>query len=87
MLRTRLRHTGLAIREVNIWDDPEAAARVRAAADGNETVPTVFVGPVAMVNPSVGRVVEAVREHAPRLLDDARAAKPRRKFWPLRRNN
>ena len=30
-------------RRVNIWRDPDAAARVRAAAGGNETVPTVVV--------------------------------------------
>jgi mycoredoxin len=31
--------------EINIWEDPQAAARVRSVANGNETVPTVFVGP------------------------------------------
>lgn len=36
---------------VNIWRDPAAAARVRAVNDGNETVPTVFVGGRAHTNP------------------------------------
>lgn len=36
---------------VNIWDDEEARAHVRAVARGNETVPTVIVGGRAMVNP------------------------------------
>ncbi|WP_281170243.1 glutaredoxin domain-containing protein [Amycolatopsis nigrescens] len=78
-----LRRSGLPVREFNIWEDPEAAARVRSVADGNETVPTVFIGPHAMVNPSFGQLESAVREHAPELLD---AAQPvRRGFWPFRR--
>jgi hypothetical protein len=51
-----LRRSGLAFREINIWDDPDAAAFVRSVADGNETVPTVVVGDVHMVNPSARRV-------------------------------
>lgn len=68
ILRARLKPANVPIREVNIWEDPEAAARVRAVADGNETVPTVFVGEQAMVNPSPRQVLAAVREHAPDLL-------------------
>ncbi|TAM68859.1 glutaredoxin domain-containing protein [Mycobacterium sp.] len=68
-LRTGLRRRGLPTREVNIWADPEAAATVRAIADGNETVPTVVVGDVAMVNPSPAQVLDAVRSRAPELLD------------------
>ncbi len=37
---------------VNIHRDPDAAARVRSVNDGNETVPTVFVGEEAHTNPS-----------------------------------
>ncbi|MFD6897757.1 glutaredoxin family protein [Rhodococcus sp. NPDC060086] len=36
---------------VNIWRDPAAAARVREVNDGNETVPTVFLGERAHTNP------------------------------------
>lgn len=68
MLRSRLTPMGVPVREVNIWEDAKAAARVRAVADGNETVPTVFVGERAMVNPSAKQVLAAVREHAPDLL-------------------
>ncbi len=68
-LRTGLRRRGLPMREVNIWTDPEAAATVRAIADGNETVPTVVVGDVAMVNPSPAQVLDAVRSQAPELLE------------------
>jgi glutaredoxin len=51
-----LRRAGLAFQEINIWDDPDAAAFVRSVADGNETVPTVVVGGAQMVNPSARRV-------------------------------
>ncbi|HVV11715.1 glutaredoxin domain-containing protein [Amycolatopsis sp.] len=69
MLRAELVETGLPLREVNIWEEAEAAARVRSVAGGNETVPTVFVGPAAMVNPGIGEVLAAVRTHAPELLE------------------
>ena len=58
MLRAGLAREGISYREVNIWDDPAAAAFVRSVARGNETVPTVTVGSVALVNPSVGEVAE-----------------------------
>lgn len=54
----------------NIWEDPDAAATVRSIARGNETVPTVVVGPVGMVNPSGAEVVEAMRRHAPHLVPE-----------------
>lgn len=68
MLRARLGPAGLPLREFNIWEDPRAAARVRAVAGGNETVPTVFVGEHAMVNPTAKEVMVAVRDLAPGLL-------------------
>jgi hypothetical protein len=42
---------------VNIWEDERAATAVRAVAGGNETVPTVFVGSVALVNPDVDDIL------------------------------
>jgi glutaredoxin-like protein len=60
-LRGPLRRSGLPVREINIWDDPQAAARVRSVAGGNETVPTVVVGSHAMVNPSMGQVLAGPR--------------------------
>ena len=56
MLKAGLQRDGIPFREVNIWDDPEAAAFVRSVARGNETVPTVTVGSVSLVNPTVGDV-------------------------------
>ena len=55
-LRAGLRWAGLIFREVNIWEDPEAAAFVRSVANGNETVPTVTIGHVSTVNPSARQV-------------------------------
>ncbi|WP_017542004.1 MULTISPECIES: glutaredoxin family protein [Nocardiopsis] len=66
-LRGGLRTVGVRLNEVDIWSDAQAAARVRTITGGDETVPTVVVGPEEMVNPSVGAVVRAVREHAPHL--------------------
>jgi len=83
-LRTQLRRSRLPVREVNIWEDPDAAARVRAVAGGNETVPTVFVGEHALVNPSIKQLTDLVRQAAPQLLDQAEAGRTRRRFWPFR---
>lgn len=71
MLRSDLRRVGLDWRERDIWQDPEAAAAVRAVADGNETVPTVNVGGRWMVNPSADEVLDAVAAEAPDLLPHA----------------
>ena len=61
-LRRGLRRAGLYFREINIWDDSDAAAFVRSVANGNETVPTVTVGEVSLVNPSAQRVHALVGE-------------------------
>jgi len=67
-LRRGLARAGIATVERDIWADPAAAARVRAATGGDETVPTVVVGARALVNPSVDQVVTAIRAEHP---DDA----------------
>lgn len=59
-LRRGLDKAGVPRREVNIWDDPDGAAQVRAVADGNETVPTVSVAGEFLVNPSARTVVSLV---------------------------
>lgn len=66
-LRWRLRRSGLPVREVDIWDDPAGAGVVRAATGGDETVPTVRIGPVTLVNPGMGQVRSAVDTYAPQL--------------------
>ncbi len=67
-LRGGLRRSGLPFREVNIWDNPAAAAFVRSVASGNETVPTVSIGTVNLVNPSARRVLEVAATETPALL-------------------
>lgn len=52
----------------NIWENPADAATVRSIADGNETVPTIIVGDVAMVNPSAKQVKKLLAEKAPHLV-------------------
>lgn len=61
---------GLEHQRRNIWEDEEAAAFVRSVADGNETVPTVRVGDIALVNPTTPQLLQAVAEHAPEALPE-----------------
>lgn len=68
MLDRRLGRLGLPLAKRNIWADDEAAAIVRAAANGNETVPTVRIGSVALVNPSAEHVLAVLADEAPHLL-------------------
>jgi hypothetical protein len=55
----------LTFDRVNIWDDPDGAEFVRSVARGNETVPTVRVGEVALVNPTARDVLRTVADQAP----------------------
>lgn len=54
----------VAFERVDIWEDEEGAAFVRSVADGNETVPTVRVVDVALVNPSRAEVLRELQERA-----------------------
>ncbi|MEM9653060.1 MAG: glutaredoxin domain-containing protein [Actinomycetota bacterium] len=58
----------IPLRKRNIWDEPGAAEFVRSVADGNETVPTIFVGGRAMVNPPIAAVTDLLAEVAPHLV-------------------
>ncbi|MFA9447050.1 glutaredoxin domain-containing protein [Egicoccus sp. AB-alg6-2] len=60
-----LERTGLVFGRRDIWEDEEAAAFVRSVADGDETVPTVRVGDLALVNPSARDVLRAVADRDP----------------------
>ncbi|MYW43725.1 glutaredoxin domain-containing protein [Streptomyces sp. SID161] len=51
-LRFRLGRDAHRLHWVDIWRDPAGAAAVRAANDGDETVPTVLVAGHTHVNPS-----------------------------------
>lgn len=52
----------------NIWDDPSHATALRAIANGTETVPTIVIGDLALVNPRPAEVLDAVTARAPHLL-------------------
>lgn len=54
----------------DIWEDEEAARFVRSVTGGDETVPTVAVGDVALVNPTPREVLATVAEEAPELLPE-----------------
>ncbi|MER6849798.1 MULTISPECIES: glutaredoxin domain-containing protein [Streptomyces] len=57
-LRIRLGRSARQLHWVNIWRDPAGAAAVRAANDGNETVPTVVVAGQPHTNPDPAWVRE-----------------------------
>ena len=65
-----LERTGLAFEQRNIWDDAEAATFVRSVARGNETVPTVRVQQIALVNPTAAQVLREVATRVPEQLPD-----------------
>lgn len=67
-LERQLATLGVELDKRDIWADESAAAFVRSVANGNETVPTVKVGPEAMVNPSAKQVLGMIEQHAPHLL-------------------
>ncbi|MFE3524975.1 glutaredoxin domain-containing protein [Streptomyces sp. NPDC059161] len=50
-LRIRLGRSARQVHWVDIWRDPAGAAEVRAANDGDETVPTVIVAGQPYTNP------------------------------------
>lgn len=60
-LQRGLERAGVTTVERNIWSDPDAAALIREATGGSETVPTVVIGSRVLVNPSAARVLEVMR--------------------------
>ncbi|MGH3443402.1 MAG: glutaredoxin domain-containing protein [Nitriliruptorales bacterium] len=82
-LRRSLDAHGLAYDAVDIWEDEHAAAFVRSVAGGSETVPTVKVGPLALVNPTADDVLSAVAAHAPEDLPEGWAPRHPGRFTRL----
>lgn len=64
-LERQLIGANIKFRKVNIWDDPLAAEFVRSVARGHETVPTLSIGSMSLVNPSLRTVIAAAAENAP----------------------
>lgn len=75
-----LEREGVAFERVDIWEDEAGAAFVRSVADGNETVPTVRVVDVALVNPSTGEVLRELQERAPDHLPEGLEVPPVGRF-------
>ena len=69
-LLSSLEGTDLEYDTVNIWENESGASFVRSVTNGNETVPTVRVGDVALVNPTTRQLLQAVAEHAPQALPE-----------------
>lgn len=69
-LEKQLGRAGIEFEPHNIWDEDDAAGFVRSVARGSETVPTVVIGDVALVNPSAGQVFATMQEVAPHLLPE-----------------
>jgi len=76
-LERNLDKAGIPLNKHNIWDDPAHAATVRSIADGNETVPTVVIGDVSMVNPPADQVIAVLAEKAPHLVPEGATDAPR----------
>ena len=70
-LERRLTDANVPFAKFNIWDVPDHAAFVRSVADGNETVPTVRIGGVSLVNPSLEQVLETMSAETPDLVPAA----------------
>ncbi|EME51151.1 glutaredoxin [Rhodococcus ruber BKS 20-38] len=75
-LRRGLRRRGIETVETDIWQDRTAAERIRAVTGGDEIVPTVFIGPVALVNPSVREVESAIERYLPRRVGELVGPRP-----------
>ena len=55
-LKAQLAREGIAVEEIDIEQDPQAAAFVESVNGGNQTVPTVvFPDGSALTNPSLGQ--------------------------------
>lgn len=64
-LKHSLDRAGIAMDALNIWDEPGAAAVVRRATGGSETVPTVGFGGDYLVNPRPAQVLNLIATHNP----------------------
>lgn len=69
-LERKLTAADIPMNKHNIWESDTDRAFVRSVADGNETVPTVSIADVSMVNPSAAQVIELLRDKAPGLVPE-----------------
>lgn len=80
-LKRSLDRAGIELTQFNIWDDPAAAATVRSAAAGSETVPTVGLGGDYLVNPRPAEVLNLIATHNPEWARDLLADQPPKRSW------
>ncbi|MER6524858.1 mycoredoxin [Streptomyces sp. NPDC001508] len=60
-LKSQMDREGIAYTEINIEQDPESAAFVEKANNGNQTVPTVlFADGSTLTNPSLAQVRQKI---------------------------
>ncbi|MFG3154144.1 mycoredoxin [Streptomyces sp. NPDC048219] len=60
-LKSQMDREGIAYTEINIEQDPDSAAFVEKANDGNQTVPTVlFADGSTLTNPSLAQVKQKI---------------------------
>ena len=78
-MRAALKDAGVDATWRNIRDDADAAAFVRSAANGNETVPTVAYDDQVLVAPRPARLIGDLQETHPELV-----ARSYRSWPPLR---
>lgn len=62
-LLQRLTEAGIEAAIVDVDETTEFDQRIRAAAGGNRVVPTVEVGDMLLVNPSVDEIRAAMTKH------------------------
>ena len=79
-LRRDLARRGIDATWRNIWQDEQARSRVRKANGGNETVPTVRVGPEFLTNPSGARVAQLTGRSSDTPMPAASARMSRRRL-------
>ena len=78
-LRRGLDRRGIPYRASDIWHDEDAAALVRSAARGHETVPTVGIADEMLVNPRIAEVLDVLDRVAPHLMPPQPSSDPGRR--------
>ncbi len=69
-LKAQMDRAGIAVREVDIEADPQAADFVGSVNNGNHTVPTLlFADGSTLTNPSIGAVERHLAQRGPTTTD------------------
>lgn len=79
-----LRADGVHLRLRNIWEDAAAREFVRAHNGGDETVPTVTLGPTTLTNPDPSALIVRIRQEYPEMLGEPAPRKRPFSRWSRR---